>query len=116
MGTGIDYAVHFLTRYRREVRAAGSSAVAAADRTGKTAGRAIVFNAAAVAAGFLVLCTSRFMAFRSFGGLLALAMAASAAAALTMMPALLAAARPRFLTVSPWGWWLARREARRSRL
>jgi len=101
MGTGIDYAIHFVSRYRTEVRADGDRA-RAAERTARTAGRAILFNAAAVGAGFLVLCASKFMAFRSFGALLALAMAASAIAALTIIPAILVATRPRFATAVPW--------------
>src|SRR4030042_503181 len=77
--------------------------VRSAERTARSAGRAILFNAAAVAAGFLVLCVSRFMAFRSFGGLLGLAMVASGAAALTIIPSVLVTLRPRFVTTSPWG-------------
>jgi uncharacterized membrane protein YdfJ with MMPL/SSD domain len=42
------------------------------------------------------------MAFRSFGGLLGLAMAASGTAALTILPAVLATLRPRFVTTPPW--------------
>jgi uncharacterized membrane protein YdfJ with MMPL/SSD domain len=42
------------------------------------------------------------MAFRSFGGLLGLAMAASGTAALTILPAVLVVLRPRFVTTPPW--------------
>jgi hypothetical protein len=101
MGTGIDYAIHFVSRYRSEMRVDGDR-VRSAERTARTAGRAILFNAAAVGAGFLVLCVSKFMAFRSFGGLLGLAMAASGTAALTILPAVLATLRPRFVTTPPW--------------
>lgn len=95
MGTGIDYAIHFLARYRSEMRADANCA-RSAEKTARTAGRAILFNAAAVAAGFLVLFASKFMAFRSLGGLLALAMMASAAAALTIIPLVLVMRRWRF--------------------
>ena len=101
MGTGIDYAIHFVSRYRAEVRVDGDR-VRSAERTARSAGRAILFNAAAVAAGFLVLCVSRFMAFRSFGGLLGLAMVASGTAALTIIPSVLVTLAPRFVTTSPW--------------
>ncbi|MEW5825721.1 MAG: efflux RND transporter permease subunit [Candidatus Bipolaricaulota bacterium] len=112
MGTGIDYAVHYVARVRNE-RRAGRNLADAAQKTAETAGRAIAFNAAAVMAGLLVLCLSRFVAFRSFGGLLALAMAASASAALTILPAALAAASPRFLTAAGWIDRIAQRRAHR---
>jgi hypothetical protein len=101
MGTGIDYAIHFVSRYRAEMRVDGDR-VRSAERTARSAGRAILFNAAAVAAGFLVLCASKFMAFRSFGGLLGFAMVASGTAALTIVPAVLVTLRPRFVTTPPW--------------
>ncbi len=101
MGTGIDYAIHFVSRYRTEMRADGDCR-RSAERTARSAGRAILFNAAAVGAGFLVLCVSKFMAFRSLGGLLGLAMAASGTAALTIAPAVLVTLRPRFVTTPPW--------------
>jgi uncharacterized protein len=109
MGTGIDYAIHFLTRYRSEMRLDGDP-IAAAERTARTTGRAILFNAAAVAAGFLVLCASNFAALQSFGGLLALAMVVSAVAALTIVPALLVTTRPRFALRPPAWSRLRRRE------
>ncbi|MEN6370353.1 MAG: efflux RND transporter permease subunit [Thermotogota bacterium] len=101
MGTGIDYAIHFVSRYRTEMAVDGDC-VRSAERTARSAGRAILFNAAAVGAGFLVLCVSKFMAFRSLGGLLGLAMAASGTAALTIVPAVLVTLRPRFVTTPPW--------------
>ncbi|MDD5263835.1 MAG: efflux RND transporter permease subunit [Candidatus Bipolaricaulis sp.] len=101
MGTGIDYAIHFVSRYRTEMAVDGDR-VRSAQRAARTAGRAILFNAGAVGAGFLVLSVSRFMAFRSFGGLLGLAMAASGTAALTIIPAVLVTLRPRFVTTPPW--------------
>ena len=101
IGVGIDYAVHFLSRYRTEYRAA-QSAVPAARTTAGTAGCAIVFNAATVLAGFIVLLASDIMALRSFGWLLSLAMAVSSFAALTAIPSVLARIRPRFLDGPAW--------------
>ena len=114
IGIGIDYAVHFLARYRTEYLAA-RSAVPAARATAVTAGRAIVFNAAAVLAGFIVLLASDFMALRSFGWLLSLAMAVSASAALTAIPAVLACIRPRFLNGPAWESMRQRLQGRRQR-
>lgn len=101
IGIGIDYAVHFLSRYRSEF-ASSRESVFAARTTAGTTGRAIVFNAAAVLAGFIVLLASDFMALRDLGWLLALAMAVSAIAALTAIPAVLARIQPRFLAGSAW--------------
>lgn len=96
IGIGIDYAVHFLSRYRKEFSSSGK-ATEAARKTARTAGQAIVFNAVAVLAGFLVLLMSDFLALRQFGGLLSLAMAVSALGALTAIPVVLARFQPRFL-------------------
>lgn len=96
IGIGIDYAVHFLSRYRAEFFSSRDG-VSAARRTAATAGQAIVFNAVAVLAGFLVLLMSNFLALRQFGWLLASAMAVSAFGALTAIPAVLARLQPRFL-------------------
>ena len=96
IGIGIDYAVHFLSRYRKEYSASGE-ATTAARKTAQTAGQAIVFNATAVLAGFLVLLMSDFLALRQFGWLLSLAMAVSALGALTAIPVILARFQPRFL-------------------
>jgi len=101
IGVGIDYAIHFLSRYRREFRKTGNATEAALTTAG-TAGQAILFNAIAVLAGFLVLLASKFVAFRSLGGLLALAMAVSAGSALTLIPVVLQAVHPRFLTGPAW--------------
>ncbi|MBN1858545.1 RND family transporter [Candidatus Bipolaricaulota bacterium] len=101
IGVGIDYAIHFLARYRREYRQT-RDATHAAVATAGTAGQAILFNAIAVLAGFLVLLASKFMAFRSLGGLLALAMAVSAGSALTLIPVILQAVHPRFLVDPSW--------------
>lgn len=101
IGIGIDYAVHYLSRFRSEFLISRAS-VPAARTTAATAGRAIAFNATAVLAGFIVLLASDFMALRSLGWLLALAMAVSACAALTAIPAVLARVRPRFLDGPAW--------------
>ena len=101
IGVGIDYAIHFLARYRREYRQTRDASRAALATAG-TAGQAILFNAVAVLAGFLVLLASKFMAFRSLGGLLALAMAVSAGSALTLIPVILQAVHPRFLVDPSW--------------
>jgi predicted RND superfamily exporter protein len=100
IGIGIDYAIHFISRYREEYRTNGASALAV-ERTAATSGRAILFNAVAVIGGFMVLLFSAFSAFKSFGGLISLSMAVSALSALTVIPAIFTLWSPRFLVRDP---------------
>jgi len=102
IGIGIDYAIHFVSRFRAETRA-GRNASEAIAETASTSGQAIVHNAIAVIAGFIVLLFSVFSAFKSFGGLISLSMAVSALSALTVIPAIFVQWRPRFLADRrPW--------------
>jgi len=89
VGLGIDYAVHYVSRYRLE-RAAGKSFDDAIMAAGTTSGRAIFFNSAALIFGFLVLVFSRyFRAIGIFGYLMALTMVTSSLATLAIIPVLL---------------------------
>ncbi len=88
VGIGVDYAVHFLSRYRQE-RGAGLDHDAALAETYRTSGRAIVINALTLALGFLVMLLSRFGALNTFGWLIALTMVTSMAGALLVLPAVL---------------------------
>lgn len=88
VGVGVDYSIHVYSRYREE-SLNGSGPREAAVMTLATTGRAVLLNAAAVAAGFLVLLLSTFPPLRVFGFLVALTMGVSSAAALTVLPALL---------------------------
>nr|MBO2476842.1 hypothetical protein [Bacillota bacterium] len=87
VGVGIDYSIHVYSRYREE-SVHGRGPRDAAITTLATTGRAVLLNAAAVAAGFLVLLLSVFPPLRVFGFLVALTMGVSSAAALTVLPAL----------------------------
>ena len=97
IGIGIDYAIHFISRYKTEIQTHKDAASAVVD-TSATSGQAILFNAFAVIAGFMVLLFSAFSAFKSFGGLISLSMAVSAASALTVIPAVFVLWSPRFLS------------------
>ena len=66
-------------------------------RTFVTSGKAILFNAASVAAGFAVLAFSRFLMLAFFGTLIALTMVTSALVSLTVLPALLRTIDPAFI-------------------
>ncbi len=88
IGVGIDYSIHLIARWRHEVRAGHEPEDAIYIAIG-TVGRAIFYNALAVAAGFLVLLPSKFVPIVQMGLLTALVMLASAVAAVTLLPAAL---------------------------
>ena len=92
-GVGVDFAIHLVERYRRE-RGSGSGHAAALAASVEKSGRAIGWNAAALAAGFLVLNLSSLKPNHSLGILLASAMVACYAATFVMLPKLLRLLRP----------------------
>ncbi len=96
IGIGIDYTIHFLTRYRIE-RAETDDLREVTKRSILTTGKAILYNAFAVGAGFAVLIASNFNPLRYVGVLVALTMLTSSIAALTILPVLLNLFRPRFI-------------------
>lgn len=94
IGIGIDYTLHFMERYRimRETLDAGEGIVATMGTTGK----GIVYNAAAVAGGFIALTASGIRGNVYMGALMALIMIVASAFALTLLPAVLMLFRPSF--------------------
>ena len=96
IGIGIDYSIHFLARYRIE-RAESDDPREVTKRTILTTGKAILYNAFAVGAGFAVLIASNFNPLRYVGVLVALTMLTSSLAAMTVLPVLLNLFRPRFV-------------------
>lgn len=84
IGIGIDYAVHFIDRYRIYARQTGDMELAI-QKTMHHSGRAIVFNAIVVIAGFLVLLFSVFPPNRSLGALVSLNMFTSFLGTITLM-------------------------------
>ncbi len=86
VGIGADYAVYLLFRLREEL-AGGAPFDAALRTTLRTSGKAIVFVASAIAAGYSTLCLSGFSFHVHLGALVALAMVTSAAATLVVLPA-----------------------------
>lgn len=96
VGIGIDYIVHYMAAYHREYLAGGGGE-GFLRRTFLTSGKAILFNAASVGAGFAVLVLSRFNMLAELGFLISLAMASSALVSLTVLPVLLSLADPAFI-------------------
>lgn len=100
-GVGADYAIYFLYRLREE-RARRDSDAAALHAALQTSGRAVLFVAASIGAGFAVLgIGSSYLGLRLFGTLMPAAMAISCLAALSLMPVLVLRTRPRFIFGAP---------------
>ncbi len=98
IGIGIDYAIHFTSRFRSELRE-GKGESEALILTLKTTGRAIVINALTVMMGFIVLVRASMVPIQRFGWLIALLMFISALGALTLLPALILTTKPRFVRI-----------------
>ena len=88
VGIGVDFAIHYLHRYRVE-RAQAPDAGTAIVRTHGAIGRALFLTGVTIMVGFSVLCFSNFVPTILFGLLVALAMALAFLANLTLLPSLL---------------------------
>ncbi len=96
IGIGIDYAIHFVERYRLEF-ARDRDARCALEQTLTHTGAGISYNALALTLGFGVLWLSTFKGLDTFGMLVALTMVVSALSAFTVIPAILTLWKPGFL-------------------
>jgi len=84
IGIGIDYAVHFIERYKIHALETGDKDLTIR-MTMHHSGRAIIFNAIVVIAGFMVLLFSVFPPNRSLGALVSLNMFTSFLGTVTVM-------------------------------
>jgi len=96
IGIGVDYSIHFLSRYKEEIKK-GKNKVEALIVTAETAGQGIFFNAITLILGFGVLLFSSFRAISTFGYLVSLTMLISSLASLTVIPAILRLISCKFL-------------------
>jgi len=127
LGLGVDYSLLMTSRFREELAARGGGADAveeAVGATARTAGRAVFFSGLTVLLGLLGLVLFDFMILRSVGIAGAVVVALAVAAAMTLLPAVLAYAgvhidrlRVRRVKSKPaaegaWSrlaWWVMRR-------
>ena len=127
LGLGVDYSLLMTSRFREELAARGWRRDAVEDAVGvtsRTAGRAVFFSGLTVLLGLLGLVLFGFMILRSVGIAGAIVVALAVAAAMTLLPAVLAIAalhleRLRIRRVTPrpaeegaWSrlaWWVMRR-------
>jgi uncharacterized protein len=84
IGIGIDYAVHFMSRYKIYALETGDM-VTTIKKTMAHSGRAIYFNALVVIAGFMVLLFSAFPPNRALGALVSFNMFISLLGTVTVM-------------------------------
>jgi predicted RND superfamily exporter protein len=88
VGIGIDYAIHFIERYKL-YSAESNDKLETASKTMEHSGKAIIFNAFVVISGFLVLTVSVFPPNRELGALVSLNMFTSFLGTITIMLLLL---------------------------
>ncbi len=95
IGIGIDYTIHYLAAFQKELlTSSDESKVLYKSFLGS--GKAIMFNAVSVGAGFAVLMLSKFNMLSDLGFLIALIMVSSSLGSLTVLPTLLTIAKPKF--------------------
>lgn len=87
IGVGVDYAVHFIFRYMRELQAVDDEKLAI-QNVMRGVGKTIVFNALVVSAGFMVLFFSEFPPNIKLGYFVASYMIISCVVALMTLPVL----------------------------
>lgn len=97
MGVGVNFPIHVLERFRQALRASGGDEALAFRDVYSLTARALLFNGASVCFGFLILVVSSLPILRHFGLLLACSIGSSCLVSLTVVPALVAWRKPRFL-------------------
>ena len=90
IGIGIDYSIHFSSRFQAELQQQPDE-LFALDKALETTGRAILVNALAVGLGFIVLMAANLVPIQRFGWMIAMTMVVSATSALTFLPAMILA-------------------------
>ncbi|MFH0983148.1 MAG: MMPL family transporter [Planctomycetota bacterium] len=97
IGAGVNFPVHMIDRFRHGFRAPAADPGEVFRKTYAFTGRPLFFTAFVIAAGFLLLCVSEFRTLIEFGLLIGAAMLVSFLASVTLLPALVAVFRPRFV-------------------
>ena len=87
IGVGIDYTIHFISRYKNELKS--KEKVDAVKTTLTGTGRAIVFNSISISAGVFVLSLSNIKMMAAFGQLIGSVMLVSVIYTLLLLPILL---------------------------
>ncbi|MFA5859763.1 MAG: MMPL family transporter [Elusimicrobiota bacterium] len=94
IGTGIDYSIHFVNRFRHELKVQLNE-FDALRKTLETTGRAIMINVVTVMFGFLVLIFANLVPLQRFGLLTAVTTLVSGVSAITILPAIILLFKPK---------------------
>lgn len=97
IGIGVDFAIHYLLRFREEIASVGSIEEAAIN-TNLTSGKAIIYDVISNVMGFIVFIFSGFLPIRYFGWLVSLTMLTVCFGTFLILPALFAFFKPRFIS------------------
>lgn len=93
IGIGVDYAIHYIHRFKKEITL-GASYPQAIKTVQLTVGRALYYTSITVTLGFVILVTSSFKPSIYFGLLTSIAMIVSLLATFTIIPILIHWWRP----------------------
>jgi hypothetical protein len=96
IGIGVDYAIYIISRFKEEFKKSHDIHQAMSDTMTNT-GKAVVFTATSIAAGYLTLIFSGLTYHLQIGVLVALIMMTSLLGAVTLLPALIAWIKPKFI-------------------
>ena len=97
IGIGIDYTVHFLWRYKLELKENNFNYQKAVTKTIETTGRGIIFNALSVMIGFIALMTSEFVPIIQFGYLVVFSVFTCLLGSIILIPSICLIYKPKFL-------------------
>jgi hydrophobe/amphiphile efflux-3 (HAE3) family protein len=95
LGIGIDYSIHFIHRFKSELKKR-NTIIDALNRTLETTGKGILINVSTVTLGFLVLLLSSLIPLNRFALLIAITMIGSGVGAITLLPAFVIVTRINF--------------------
>jgi predicted RND superfamily exporter protein len=97
IGSGVNFPIHVLDRLQAEFSRGGADPTAIFRDTFAYTGRALFFAAIVVGVGFSLLCVSEFRTLVHFGLLIGMAMVVAFLTSITLLPAVLAVMKPRFI-------------------
>ncbi|MDX2463866.1 MAG: MMPL family transporter [Porticoccus sp.] len=93
VGIGVDHAIHYITRFKREFEIDGDY-LESMHRAHASIGRALFYTAVTIIVGFSILALSNFIPSVYFGLLTALAMFAALLGSMTLLPKLILIFKP----------------------
>ena len=93
IGIGVDYAIHYIHRYKKEYADSGDN-YQAIHKSQTTVGKALYFTSITITLGFVVLILSNFVPSIYFGLLTSVAMLVSLFATFSIIPLLLSVMKP----------------------